>query len=225
MRDVVREFVQDASEKLPIAEPVVEIGSRPAAGQEKIAYLRDFFPGKEYIGCDVQEGANVDRIEDIHALSFADDSIGTVVCVEVLEHVHDPLRAVKEIHRVLKPGGVAILTSVMCFPIHEHPWDFWRFTPEGFAHLLEPFETSLSFAIGFDILPEGVFGVGVKGPLEGLTRERFPRSDRTCRTWGKGMPVDLGPIRMTIPQLWRFTLRNTYEAVKRRGVDPPVPRA
>jgi len=215
VRSIVRTFVQDASERLPIAGPVVEIGARPASGQEEQAYLRDFFHGVEYIGCDVQEGPNVDRIEDIHKLSFADGSIGTVVCVEVLEHVHDPLRAVQEIHRVLKPGGIAILTSVMFFPIHEHPWDFWRFTPEGFELCLSPFETSLVFGIGMDVLPEGVFGVGVKGPFDGLKRDLFPRTDAACRTWGDGMPVDLGPIRMTLPQLWRFTLKNTLDGVKR----------
>jgi SAM-dependent methyltransferase len=225
VRYVVREFVQDAVEVLPIAEPVVEIGSRPAEGQESEAYLRDLFAGKRYVGCDVQEGPNVDQVEDIHALSFADDSVGTVVCVEVLEHVHDPLRAVKEIHRVLKPGGVAILTSVMFFPIHAHPWDFWRFTPEGFALLVEPFETSLAFAVGFDLLPEGVFAAGVKGPYPGLKREMFRRTDAACRRWGRGMPVDLGPIRMTIPQLWKFTMRNTIEAVRRRGKDPEIRRA
>lgn len=216
MRYPVRLFVQDAAENLPILDPVVELGARPAEGQEIESNLRSFFSGHPYIGCDIQEGPNVDQIEDIHSLSFADESVGTVVCVEVLEHVADPLRGVREIHRVLKPGGFAILTSVMFMPIHAHPWDFWRFTPEGFALLLEPFETSLSFAYGFDLLPEGVHGVGVKGPFEGLTRERFPRIDAECRRWGEGHPVDLGPIRFTIPQLWRRTLRETGEAARRR---------
>jgi SAM-dependent methyltransferase len=216
VRPTVRDFVQDAVENLPIADPVVEIGARPAEGQEQEANLRSLFDGHDYIGCDYQEGPNVDRVEDIHSLSFTDGSVGTVVCVETLEHVADPLRGVREIHRVLKPGGVAVLTSVMFMPIHAHPWDYWRFTPEGFALLLEPFETSLAFAYGFDLLPEGVHGVGVKGPFEGLSRARFPRIDAQCRRWGEGHPVDLGPIRMTIPQLWRFTARNTLEAARRR---------
>lgn len=218
MRPVVREFVQDCAELFEVREPVVEIGARPADGQEAAAYLRDLFPGRAYIGCDIQEGPNVDRIEDIHALSFEDGSVGTVVCVEVLEHVADPIRAVQEIHRVLAPGGVAILTSVMFMPIHAHPWDFWRFTPEGFAKLLEPFETSLAFGYGFDLLPEGVHGVGVKGPWDGLTLDRLPRSKAAVDAWGKGdrHRVDFGPIRMSVPNLWRRTLRETARLARDR---------
>jgi SAM-dependent methyltransferase len=216
VRPVVREFVADAAEVLPINDPIVEIGARPAAGQEEVSDLRPLFGEHRYVGCDIQPGARVDFVTDVHGLALADGSLGTVVCTEVLEHVLDPIRAVEEIHRILRPGGVAILTSVMFMPIHEHPWDYWRFTPDGFAKLLAPFETSLVIPFGFDLLPEGVFGVGVKGPSPGLSRQRFSRTDASCNGWGMGMPVDLGPIRMTMPFLWRFTLEETRKAGTRQ---------
>jgi SAM-dependent methyltransferase len=217
MRTIVRWFVEDASEVLPINDPIVEFGSRPAEGQSEISYLRGLFPGHEYIGCDIQPGENVDRIEDLHALTFEDNSVGTVISVETLEHVEDPIRAVEEMHRVLKPGGVCVLTSVMFFPIHAHPWDFWRFTPEGFARVLKPFETSLSFGFGFEELPEGVHGVGIKGPYPKLERSMFPRTDKACREWGQDLHVDFGPIKMTTRQLWERTLRETVAAGRRRA--------
>lgn len=212
--NIVVDFVRDVAENLPVAGPVVEIGSRPAEGQEEIANLRRFFSGVEYVGCDIQEGANVDRIEDVHALTFPDNSVGTVLCVEVLEHVADPLRAVKEIHRVLKPGGVAAFSSQMFFPIHAHPWDYWRFTPEGFQLVLQPFESSLVVPVGFDLMPMNVFGVGIKAPDAALSIDNLPRVRDARDRWGADMPVDFGPIRMTLGHLWRTTLRYTRDEAR-----------
>lgn len=212
MRPAVLEFARDVAAHLPIAEPLVELGARAAEGQEDIADLRAIFGAAEHIGCDIQEGKGVDRIEDIHALTFDDDSVGTIICLETLEHVADPLRAVQEMHRVLRPGGVLAISSLMFFPIHAHPWDFWRFTPEGFELLLQPFESRYVVAQGWDLMPEGVFGVGVKGPAD-LGPAQLPRTTEIARTWGDGKRVDLGPMRMSTRELWSFTLRNTRDAV------------
>jgi SAM-dependent methyltransferase len=216
VRPVVLDFARDVAENFPIAEPVVEMGSRAAAGQEDIADVRDIFRAGEHIGCDIQPGLGVDRIEDIHHLTFEDNSVGTVLSFETLEHVADPIRAVQEMYRVLRPGGVLAISSLMFFPIHEHPWDYWRFTPEAFDMLLQPFESRLVIAQGWSAMPEGIFGIGVKGPFPDLTPERLPRTHNTASTWAQGKIVDFGPIRMSVRELWGYTLHYTKLAGKRR---------
>jgi SAM-dependent methyltransferase len=216
VRDGALRFAHDVAENFPVVEPLVEMGARAADGQEAIADLRPLFRAREHIGCDIQEGTGVDRIEDIHALTFDDESVGTIICLETLEHVFDPLRAVQEMHRVLRPGGVLAISSVMFFPIHAHPWDFWRFTPEGFERLLEPFESRLVLAHGWNLMPEGVYGIGIKGPDPSLTPARLPRIREMSEHWADHTTVDLGPIRMTTRQLWDFTRHYTALAARRR---------
>ena len=72
MRPHINSFFKACAELLPCPEPNVEVGAYQVAGQETIADLRPHFPGKTYIGCDMRLGRGVDRIEDIHALSFQD---------------------------------------------------------------------------------------------------------------------------------------------------------
>lgn len=218
----MRRFAEEVATRFELPEPIVQVGARPAEGQEDIADLRTLFAGRDYLGVDLQPGPGVDRIEDVHALSFADASVGTVVAFDTLEHVADPLTALREIHRVLVPGGVVAISSVMFFVIHAHPWDYWRFTPEGFGLLLEPFEQQLVLAQGDPLLPQNVFGVGIKGPSPQLSEASLPDTVAACRDWGAGQPVHLGPMRMTLPGLWRLTLRETAKAA-RRAVGPRDP--
>ncbi len=55
---------------------------------------------------------------------------GTIVCLSVLEHVRNPFRIFDAFNQLLKPGGLLILSTVLSFPKHEAPHDFWRFTDD-----------------------------------------------------------------------------------------------
>jgi len=63
-----------------------------------------------------------------------------VVCTEVLEHTLQPFDAVKEIQRILKPGGTALVSVPYNFRIHGPLPDCWRFTEHGLRALFKDFE-------------------------------------------------------------------------------------
>jgi 2-polyprenyl-3-methyl-5-hydroxy-6-metoxy-1,4-benzoquinol methylase len=140
---------------------VVEIGAYQVPGQEGFADLRPFFPGADYVGCDMRKGPGVDMIEDVHRLSFPNGSADWVICFDTLEHVYDPLLAMKELLRILAPDGIILISSVMNFQIHDYPGDYWRFTPEIFWHMLSsrlPFRRVMFQ--GDDLNPHTVIGIG-----------------------------------------------------------------
>lgn len=76
---------------------------------------------------------------DIQKMPYDDNTFEYVIADQVLEHVRKPWIAVEEVGRVLKVGGLAILTSCMTHPVHGIPHDYWRFTPEGLKVLCEDF--------------------------------------------------------------------------------------
>ena len=110
--------------------PCFEFGSYQVDGQEGYANLRRLFAHKNYVGCDMRPGPGVDRVEDVTAISLPDESAGTVLCIETFEHVFEVSKAFNEVFRLLKPGGIFVITSPLNFRIHGYPDDYWRMTPE-----------------------------------------------------------------------------------------------
>jgi len=178
VRGNVLELVRVIASLVDLPEPIVEIGSFQVANQPYPSDLRPFFPGKQFIGCDAREGPGVDRVEDVHALSFADGSVGTVLMLETLEHVADPIRALQQVRRVLRPEGFAVLSSCMDTPVHDHPSDYWRFTPQGFDLLVKDMSPRRVFAQGHPLFPHTVAAIARKGGSESVLEpldEAVPR--------------------------------------------------
>lgn len=170
MREIILSFVELCSRTLEIPEPIYEFGALQAPGQEKIADLRGFFPGRKYIGADMRPGPGVDVLLNLHEIDLPDASVGTVLFFDTIEHVEFPRKAMAELHRVLHPGGLILMSSVMDFPIHGFPNDYWRFTPEGLRSMLMDFNTSHTAFAGAPYQPHTVVGIGIKaGERENLS--------------------------------------------------------
>ena len=80
-------------------------------------------------GKGLQTGAwNTTRIDivcDITAIPEPESSFDVILCSEVLEHVPEPVKVIKELGRLLKPGGKLILTAPFASLVHFAPYYFY----------------------------------------------------------------------------------------------------
>ncbi len=98
----------------------------------------------KYIGLDHPEVAKLykgeekpDILADATKIPLSDSSSDTITCFQVLEHLPEPQEALKEIARVLKPGGKLILSTVQAYPLHDEPHDYYRYTKYALKNLLK----------------------------------------------------------------------------------------
>jgi len=91
----------------------------------------------EYVGCDVVDNPHAQLKGPIEALPAEDASFDVVLCSQVLEHCEDPAAAVRELRRVVKPGGTVLASTHGVYVYHPSPHDRWRWTHEGLAYLFE----------------------------------------------------------------------------------------
>ena len=91
----------------------------------------------EIINIDILPFKNVDIVADIVELPLANESVDGIICDTVLEHITNPDLAMRELSRILKPGGALITIVPFLYPYHSSPNDFHRWTSEGLRHMLE----------------------------------------------------------------------------------------
>ena len=98
---------------------------------------RDYFRPARYLGMDrTRDDSSPDILGDACHIPVRSQAVDVLVSTQVIEHVAKPDQLLKEFYRVLKPGGSLVLSGPMYWPLHEEPYDFFRFTKHGFAHLL-----------------------------------------------------------------------------------------
>jgi SAM-dependent methyltransferase len=183
MRDHNKAFCNLVAENFDCPGPVFEFGSYQVDGQEGYANLRQLFATKSYVGCDMRPGPGVDRVEDVTAISLPDESAGTILCIETFEHVFEVSKAFSEVFRLLKPGGIFVITSPLNFRIHGYPDDYWRMTPSCLRRQLSTYAARVSGYQGDRSFPHTVMGVGLKGPVTGEAAARLDRLVNGYQNW------------------------------------------
>lgn len=88
---------------------------------------------------------NIDIVSDITSIPQPDSSFDAVLCTEVFEHIPEPLLALKEFARLLRPDGYLIITAPFCSLTHFSPYHYYS----GFNRYF--YETHL-LQYGFEII-------------------------------------------------------------------------
>lgn len=181
--------IRSLIEVIPEAEPgcnALDLGS-DTSPYRKLVEMRGF----TFTTLDIVPDHGADYVGTAEKTNLPDAMFDLVLCTQVLEHSMNPWEAMREIHRILKPGGFAVLSAPHVWFYHPHPHDHWRFTQEGMVRLcrgcgMDPIRlqaqggTVLTLFQILNFVLYGVFGRW-GAPLYALSNLIAPAADRAFR--------------------------------------------
>lgn len=95
---------------------------------------------QDVINVDSYPFENVDIVADIADLPFEDVCADALISEHVLEHISDPEKAINEMLRILKPGGLVYITVPFVMGFHSSPNDYYRWSDFGLERQFKDFE-------------------------------------------------------------------------------------
>ena len=138
IRNSVTGFIKDASKFDAEDIHVLDIAPQIYNG------AKAFFKKGHVSTLDIDPKSNATFIADLcndNSDIIENNFFDIIICTEVLEHTLNPFNAVKEIYRILKPGGICFATTPYNFRIHGPLPDCWRFTEHGLRELFKDFKS------------------------------------------------------------------------------------
>jgi SAM-dependent methyltransferase len=161
--DATREaWLEAALRRVPAGSRILDAG----AGTQR---YRKFCTHLQYVAQDIAEYdgrgdatglqtgqfdfGKLDIVSDIAHIPEPDASFDAIMCIEVFEHLPDPLAAVREFARLLKPGGQLIITSPFCSLTHFAPYHY----ASGFSRYWYEMHLGAAGFGALEIVPNGNF--------------------------------------------------------------------
>ena len=117
---------------------ILELGSgRLVRGKQYYSAIHLFDSSNTVLQSDVVEEFG-HKIIDVTKMKYIEE-FDIILCLNVLEHVYDYEKAIKNMHKALKKGGVLSVAVPAFYPLHDEPHDYWRFTEHSLRKLLGDF--------------------------------------------------------------------------------------
>jgi hypothetical protein len=131
-----------------IASPeVLELGTRRVDDRPSTRRNAWVPHARSYLGTDLQPGPDVDAVADVHCLAdqLGEERFDAIISCSTFEHLKYPHLAAHQVMRALRLGGLLFIQTHHTFPLHAHPYDYFRFSREALAGLF-------GMQMGFEIL-------------------------------------------------------------------------
>jgi SAM-dependent methyltransferase len=162
---------------------VIDLGGKRENKRGSFRPLENEADSWLYINLDPKATPNI--FADVTQTPLRGESVDCLICTEVLEHLPNPQACVDEAHRLLRKGGVVFASVPFIYPVHADPFDFQRFTEDGFRKLFSGFSS-------VEIIPMGSFPgvlgmlieIGIEGIQDGFFFSKLTRrSLRLASRW------------------------------------------
>ncbi len=135
------QWVQEVASSIPAGSRVLDIGAGSGPYREFFSHCtyqtQDFAQLSDEQLWGKSGYTKIDYVCDLTAIPLENGTIDVILCTEVLEHIAEPLKAIEEFSRLLKPGGQMILTVPLGSGLHQMPHHYYGgFTPYFFSRFL-----------------------------------------------------------------------------------------
>lgn len=137
------EWLKNTLKKIPAGFRILDAGAGELKFKKYCAHLQyisqDFaqYDGSgdgKGLQTETWEQSNLDIVCDINSIPEPDNSFDAVMCIEVFEHLAEPVKAIQEFSRLLKFGGYLIITAPFCSLTHFSPYHFYSGFNRYFYH-------------------------------------------------------------------------------------------
>lgn len=175
---VLFDFIERAGASIAPDAWVLDAGAGDGRYRAELAHTR-------YVGIDLTVGdpradySQLDVLGDLTQLPFKTDTFDAVLCTQVLEHVREPKIVLREMNRVMRPGGRLFLSAPQSWHQHQKPYDYYRYTSFGLRYLLEQAGLTVD-----SLRPMGGYFWYLSYQLQNINYWLFPKTlSRRFWTW------------------------------------------
>jgi ubiquinone/menaquinone biosynthesis C-methylase UbiE len=134
-------WVMTQSKTIPAGSKLLDVGAGSSPYRELFSHCKYFTQDFSQLKPDQLRGYNgynkIDFVSDINTIPVNSNEFDVILCTEVLEHVPEPISAIKEMSRILKSKGIILITAPLGSGLHQEPYHFYGgYTPYWYEKFL-----------------------------------------------------------------------------------------